>query len=65
MLIQAGLKITIKTTTTTFIYLIELRPCSDLMPVPGHRARALKWTSLRLASARASACSHSCVVPNC
>ena len=28
-----------------------LRPCSDLLPLPGYRARALKWTLFRHASA--------------
>ena len=29
-----------------------LRPCSDLVPVPGHGAWALKWTLFTHASAR-------------
>ena len=28
-----------------------LRSCSDLVPLPGYRAQALKWTLFRRASA--------------
>ena len=39
------------------VALLKVRPCLDLVPMPGHGARALKWTLFTDASTRIYKCS--------